>query len=54
MNSEPQTTRKGERDTLIDANGNEVDVLILKDTPTSMLAEVIATGQKISLVKHVQ
>lgn len=54
MSNDTGTTRKGERDTLVDANGNEVDVLILEDTPTSMLAEVIATGQKISLVKHVQ
>lgn len=47
-------SRVGAYDALVGSNGEDIPVLIVEDAPTQMVVEVLETGQRVTLDKHVQ
>jgi hypothetical protein len=41
-------------DVLVNRDGKEFQVLIVEDTTTQMVVEIIETGERIRMEKHVQ
>jgi hypothetical protein len=46
--------KTGTFDKLVGADGKEVGVYIVEDTPTKMVVRVTETGEVYHLIKHVQ